>query len=101
MQKTQNSYSFVSFDAAQFDILPELGYDAATNTATDYVLIYRYQGLIWDVDWVETDKLFIWSKDCKLSAYKRAMEIASMSMDEVMAYKERTGNMPWFESSLY
>jgi hypothetical protein len=93
--------SFVSMDAAQFQILPELGYDRATNTATDYVLIYRYEGLIWPVDWVETDKVFIWHKDCKLSAYKRAMEIEAIPLDELDAYQKRTGRMPWDEDDIY
>ena len=93
--------SFVSMDAAQFQILPELGYDRATNTATDYVLIYRYEGLIWPVDWVETDKVFIWHKNCKLSAYKRAMEIETIPLDELDAYQKRTGRMPWDEDDIY
>jgi len=93
--------SFVSMDAAQFDILPELGYDEATNTATDYVLIYRYQGLIWEVDWADTDKVFIWHKECKLSSFNKAMEIEAMSMTDVMAYKESTGTMPWDTQDIY
>lgn len=93
--------SLVSMDAAQFDILPELGYDAATNTATDYVLVYRYQGLIWHVDWLKTDKVFIWHKDCKLSSYNKAMAIEAMSMTDVMAYQERTGTMPWDTEDIY
>ena len=93
--------SFLSMHAASFEILPELGYDAATNTATDYVLIYRYQGLIWDVDWVETDKVFIWHKDCKLSAYNRAMEIETIPIPDLLAHQERTGKMPWDEDDIY
>jgi len=93
--------SFVSLDAAQFQILPELGYDRATNTATDYVLIYRYEGLIWPVDWVKTDKVFIWHTDCKLSAYKRAMEIETIPIPELLAHQERTGKMPWDEDDIF
>lgn len=63
-----------------FPIPEGLHYDDVTETSRDFVIVARYgtRALSWDVNWCDTNRVFIWHKDCKPSAYEKMAEIAEM-----------------------
>jgi hypothetical protein len=55
-----------------FAVPSGLDYDTNTGTSKDFVVVARYTSpeISWPVDWCETNKVYIWHTDCRLSAYR-------------------------------
>ena len=73
-----------------------LHYDQDSKTSKDFVIVARYAtpALSWEVDWCESNKVFIWHKDCKLSAFKKMLEVCSMTMNQIDRIRKESGESP-------
>ena len=70
-----------------------LHYDDKSDTSKDFVIAARYGTpvLSWEVDWCESDRVYIWHKDCKLSSYKKMKKHCTTPMNEVVQFSKETG----------
>lgn len=60
-------------------------FDEGMQACKDFVLVARYgtPALSWSVSWCDTNKVFIWHKDCELSLYETMTMISNVTMDEI------------------
>ena len=70
------------------------GLDFDKNKSNDFVVVFRYGGLAWEVDWLETNGTFVWHKECKKEQKQLALQIGDMEMDEIAKAYE-SGEDPW------
>jgi hypothetical protein len=70
--------------------------DDKTMTLQDFVIVARYvnPALSWEVEWCDTNKVYILHKDCKLSSYYKAMELGNLSIDKIDELMTQTGKFP-------
>ncbi len=71
-----------------------LHFDSKSKTSKDFVIVSRYGGIVWEVDWLETNAVFVWHKDCDSEQISLAQEIEAKPMDEIEAAFDR-GELPW------
>ncbi len=70
-----------------------LDFDHTAKRSDDFVLLYRYGGLSWEVDWLEENKVFAWHVATSPEQKKRVNEISQMTMDDIVAERERGNNL--------
>ena len=73
-----------------------LHYNEESKSSLDFVIVARYgtPALSWEVDWCKSNKVFIWHKDCKLSSYKKMMEVCALTVNQIEQIRIDTGESP-------
>jgi len=69
-----------------------LHYDRKKNTSNDYVIISRYGGCLWQVDWLRDNKVFAYHIDCSPEYREKVYEISSKTVDELQHIVNAGGN---------
>lgn len=79
-----------------FAVPAGLDYNANTGTSKDFIVVARYAtpAISWPVDWCETNKVYIWHTDCRLSAYREAIRRSNMDVAEIENMAKETGEFP-------
>ncbi len=88
LNQEDNELSSISkMNADEFDIQTlvknGLHYDIKNNLSNDFVIVTRYGGLAWQVDWLQSNDVFTWHNECNQELINKANEIANLSMDEI------------------
>jgi hypothetical protein len=71
-----------------------LHYDIDTGTSRDYVIVSRYGGPLWTVDWLNTTMctLYTFHNDCSLPSIVKALQKDQMTVDEAQRIFKNGGN---------
>jgi len=97
-QEDNETFSIARMNSIDIDIkhLVEngLAFDETNKCSDDFCVIGRYEGMHWEVDWLEYNAVYAWHKDCDLDKVKQVQVIAAMHMSEVKAAFDR-GEKPW------
>jgi hypothetical protein len=91
-------FSFAYFNIDEIDISKiiskGLDFNEKLQTSSDFVIISRYGGHLWDVNWIIDNGIFAWHINTKKELISRANAIASESMDE-LSVKMENGENPF------
>ncbi|MBK9254303.1 MAG: hypothetical protein IPM42_02320 [Saprospiraceae bacterium] len=60
-----------------------LDYDATLQRSDDFTILSRYEGVLWEVAWLEHNSTFAWHKNTDDQFIKRAVKIENMPMAEI------------------
>ena len=60
-----------------------LQYDHEEKSSNDYVIISRYGGQLWEVDWLEASKVYAYHKDCSMGDRARVIQMELIRVDEL------------------
>ena len=69
-----------------------LHYDRETNTSKDYVIVSRYGGGLWQVDWLTNTGVFAYHTDCSPEHREKVNEIGSKTVEELQIIFDAGGN---------
>ena len=81
-------------DEFDIDALMEkgLGYDVAKNRSEDFTIASRYAPLLWEVNWLEENRVFAWHIHTNKTHKEKALQISDMFVEEILAEIEK-GNI--------
>ena len=69
-----------------------LEYDHEKKSSNDYVIISRYGGHLWEVDWLDASNVYAYHKDCSMGDRARAIQIEQLPVSEVQRIFDAGGN---------
>lgn len=74
--------SYYTFDVAK---LMEMGFefDVEKQYSNDFVITHRYNGRLWDVDWLEDNSFHAWHRDTDDRLKAQVKLIGDLTLDEV------------------
>lgn len=89
------SLAFMNIDQAELEYLSSkgLGYDEASNSPNDFVIVYMHGGCAWKVDWLDCNAVFAWHKACDPIQIERAEKIGNMPMVDINATFDKWVNL--------
>lgn len=91
------SLAAMNFNEFDIDHLTSNGLSFKESYSEDFIIHTRYNGFLWDVNWIDGNELFIWHKDAHNDKIKRALFICNnMTMDKI---EEALQENPAFLSS--
>jgi len=97
-QEDNETFSIARMNSVDDDIIHfvkmGMSFDDTTKYSDDFCVISRYEGLLWEVDWLEYNAVFAWHKDCDKEKMQQVKSIATMTMDEIEIAFDR-GEQPW------
>ena len=76
----------MNVDEFNLDLLLEKGlsFDSEKQRSTDFVAVGRYEGALWDTNWLKANATFAWHVNCKKQQEERAIEISEhMTIDVI------------------
>jgi hypothetical protein len=98
LQEDDALFSLTRMNYDEFNLvkLVEFGldFDEKNFCSKDFVLIVRYGGELWSVDWLENNLTFAWHVKSDSALITRVNEISSLFMDEIADMLER-GEKPF------
>ena len=86
LQEDNDLISIGALNTDEFDIekLVDNGLRFDGKTSPDFVIMTRYGGPLWQVDWLDENKTFVWHVDCNPGFIAKAKYIGEkMTMNEV------------------
>lgn len=88
------SLTRMNYDEFNLDKLVELGldFDEKNFCSKDFVLIVRYGGELWKVDWLENNLIFAWHINSDSMLIDKAKEVSNMLMDDIVELIEQGEN---------
>lgn len=88
------SLTRMNYDEFNLDKLVEFGldFDDKNFCSKDFVLIVRYGGELWSVDWLENNLIFAWHVESDSALINKAKEVSNMLMDDIVELIERGEN---------
>ena len=97
-QEDNYTFSLTRMNPDEFDLdtLIELGlvYDEGQNSSTDFTIVTRYGGILWDVDWLQQNGIYVWHVDSSTEEIALAKIKSDMLMSE-MAEIIESGENPF------
>lgn len=91
-------FSFAYFNVDDIDISKiiskGLAFDEKLQSSSDFVIISRYGGHLWDVKWIIDNGIFAWHVNAKKELISKANAIANESMGE-LSVKMENGENPF------
>ena len=95
-QEDNYTFSLTRMNPDEFDLdtLIELGlvYDEGQNSSTDFTIVTRYGGILWDVDWLQQNGIYVWHVDSSTEEIALAKIKSDMLMSEMAEIIERGEN---------
>lgn len=95
-QEDNYTFSLTRMNPDEFDLdaLIELGlaYDEGQNSSTDFTIVTRYGGILWDVDWLQQNGIYAWHVDSSTEGIALAKIKSDMLMSEMVEIIERGEN---------
>lgn len=95
-QEDNYTFSLTRMNPDEFDLdaLIELGlaYDEGQNSSTDFTIVTRYGGILWDVDWLQQNGIYAWHVDSSTEEIALAKIKSDMLMSEMAEIIERGEN---------
>jgi len=95
-QEDNYTFSLTRMNPDEFDLdaLIELGlvYDEASNSSTDFTIVTRYGGILWEVDWLQQNGIYAWHMDSSTEEIALAKIKSDMLMTEMVEIIERGEN---------
>ena len=84
-------FMLAAMNVDEFDLDPlfekGLSYDDENQKSTDFVAVGRYEGALWETNWLKSNASFAWHVNCKKEQQERAIEISEhMTMDVIEDY---------------
>ena len=81
-------FMLAGMNVDEFDLDPllekGLSFDSEKQTSTDFVAVGRYEGALWETNWLKANATFAWHVNCKKEQQERAVEIGEkMDMYEI------------------
>jgi len=71
-----------------------LEYNEDAENSNDFVIITRYDGALWQTDWLDNNGIFAWHSNCIQEQKDRALHIGEvMTMQEVIDLSEKGVNV--------
>jgi len=70
-----------------------LEYNEDTENSNDFVIITRYDGALWQTEWLDNNGIFAWHSNCRQEQKERAAQIGVMTMQEVIELGEKGVNV--------
>jgi environmental stress-induced protein Ves len=97
-QEDDDVFSLTRMNPDEFDLdtLIALGldYNEQTFSSTDFTIVTRYGGMLWQVDWLEHDTTYAWHVSADSSLIDLAKSKSDMLMDDVVEMLEK-GEQPF------
>ncbi|MEY3425465.1 MAG: hypothetical protein RL679_823, partial [Bacteroidota bacterium] len=69
-----------------------LAYNEDQNSSTDFTIVTRYGGMLWDVDWLQQNGIYAWHVDSSTEGIALAKIKSDMLMSEMVEIIERGEN---------
>ena len=69
-----------------------ISYDEALSSSKDFVIVLRYGGALWPVDWLTENQVFAWHKSCSQQQVDKALDVSAMSYEEISVQIKRGEN---------
>ena len=86
-QEDDHLFSISKLNPDEFEVqsLVDSGihYDLKNNISSDFVIITRYSGLSWSIDWIKDNGVFAWHIDAPKNQIERANTIANCKMEQI------------------
>ena len=97
-QEDDELFGVARMNADEFDIEKliqgGLEYHEDTENSNDFVIITRYDGALWQADWLDNNGIFAWHSKCIQEQKDRAIYIGEiMTMQEVVDLGEKGVNV--------
>ena len=97
-QEDDELFGVARMNADEFDIEKliqgGLEYNEDTENSNDFVIITRYDGALWQTDWLDNNGIFAWHSNCIQEQKDRALHIGEvMTMQEVIDLSEKGVNV--------
>ena len=95
-QEDNDVFSLTRMNPDEFDLdtLIELGlaYDEDQNSSTDFTIVTRYGGILWEVDWLQQNGIYAWHMDSSPEEITLAKLKSDMLMSTMVEILERGEN---------
>ena len=92
-QEDNDTFSLTRMNPDEFDLdtLIELGlaYDEGQNSSTDFTIVRRYGGILWEVDWLQQNGIYAWHVDSSPEEITLAKLKSDMLMSTMVEIIER------------
>ena len=97
-QEDDELFGVARMNADEFDIEKliqgGLEYNEDAENSNDFVIITRYDGALWQTDWLDNNGIFAWHSNCIQEQKDRALHIGEvMTMQEVIDLGEKGVNV--------
>lgn len=97
-QEDDELFGVARMNADEFDIEKliqgGLEYNEDAENSNDFVIITRYDGALWQTDWLDNNGIFAWHSNCIQEQKDRALHIGEvMTMQEVIHLSEKGVNV--------
>ena len=90
-QEDNKLFSISRMNPDEFDLqhLIEngLSYVEVDRRSDDFVIVSRYGGCLWEVDWLCNNSVFAWHTDCEKQVVARLREISEMPANDIMNFE--------------
>ncbi len=75
----------MNYDEFDLDELVSMGfeYDKIRKFSNDFVIYQRYQGYLWQVDWIEDNSVFGWHSKTNALLSNKAKMFGEITMDDI------------------
>ena len=71
-----------------------LEYNEDLENSNDFVIVTRYDGPLWETDWLDNNGIFVWHSKCIQEQKERAIHIGEvMTMEEIIDLGEKGVNV--------
>lgn len=81
-------------DEFAIEALVEKGmdFDFDNGVSKDFVILTRYSGCLWEVDWIRSNQVYAWHKEACLKAILKSNILAYGPMDNLIEMYEKGDN---------
>lgn len=90
-------FSISRLNADEFDIddLVDNGlfYDSKLHRSDDFVILNRLQGLLWKVDWIDSNPVFAWHTNAGPKEKAEVDRISNMPFDKIIELNQQGQNL--------
>jgi hypothetical protein len=92
-QEDERLFSLATMNSDELDIdlliSKGLDFEEDKGSSSDFVILNRYGGAEWPVDWLTDNRLFAWHIDASPASIALAEQIGNESMDSIKVRYER------------
>lgn len=96
-QEDDELFSLGQMDVDEFDfdrlIAKGLNYDEAQQSSDDFIVLYRYDDLPWELNWIAHNQVFAWHVDTSPDIILKVEEISNMSIDALSEQMKQGNNL--------
>ena len=96
-QEDDELFAFGQMDTEPFDfdqlILNGLNFNRILQKSDDFVILYRYGDMAWEVNWLENNKLFAWHISTDPEILSKVHEISNMTMKTISDEMDRGNDL--------